>query len=283
MIHLGLTGYPLSHSLSPTLHKAALSAIGLQGEYRLYPVAPGDMDSLADLARRIRNGKIDGLNVTIPHKQIIISLLDELTPSAEAIGAVNTLYMRDGRLIGHNTDAPGFLADVKEFLRNTGIQKNALVLGAGGAARAVAYALLQDGWKLNMAVRQTDFNQAQALKESFGAQAGSGGIKVVLLETENLGRLGGGVNLIVNATPIGMFPETDYSAWPEGLPFPEGCAVYDLVYNPPETRLVREARAAGRRATTGLGMLVEQAGRSFTCWTGREVARGVLFDAVEEV
>ena len=283
MIHLGLIGYPLSHSLSPKLHQAACAAVGLQGEYRLYQVTPGDNDGLAELANAMRKSEIEGLNVTIPHKQAIMPLLDELTASARAIGAVNTLYIKDGKLIGHNTDAPGFLADLKKFMGNAEGEKKALVLGAGGAARAVVYALKNDQWKLTLAVRRADLSQARALIDSFESQAGNGSMNMILLEAGDLAGLAGGINLIVNTTPIGMFPETDFSPWPVGLPFPDGVAVYDVVYNPRQTRLVREARAAGLRATSGLGMLVEQAARSFACWTGREVPSEVLFAAVEEV
>ena len=283
MIHLGLIGYPLSHSLSPKLHQAACAAVGLQGEYRLYQVTPGDNDGLAELANAMRKSEIEGLNVTIPHKQAIMPLLDELTASARAIGAVNTLYIKDGKLIGHNTDAPGFLADLKKFMGNAEGEKKALVLGAGGAARAVVYALKNDQWKLTLAVRRADLSQARALIDSFESQAGNGSMNMILLEAGDLAGLAGRINLIVNTTPIGMFPETDFSPWPVGLPFPDGVAVYDVVYNPRQTRLVQEARAAGLRATSGLGMLVEQAARSFACWTGREVPSEVLFAAVEEV
>ena len=166
MIHLGLIGYPLSHSLSPQLHAAAFQALKLDGEYRLYPVAPNDNQGLAKLAQRLRLGKLQGLNVTIPHKQAILPLLDKLTPSAQAIGAVNTLYLKGDRLIGHNTDAPGFLSDLHNSFGQPTVEKNALVLGAGGAARAVVYALLTDGWNVTLAVRRADVDQAAALIES---------------------------------------------------------------------------------------------------------------------
>ena len=116
MMHLGLIGHPLGHSLSPKIHTAALKACGLQGEYSLFPIAPEDMQGLKDLLTRVRGGEIHGLNVTIPHKQNVIPLLDELTPTAQAIGAVNTISMRNGKLVGDNTDAPGFLADLQNFL-----------------------------------------------------------------------------------------------------------------------------------------------------------------------
>ena len=281
MIRIGLTGYPLSHSLSPQLHKAAFTALSLQGEYLLYPVAAAEPGGLARLTSRIREREILGLNVTIPHKQAIMPLLDVLTPTAQAVGAINTLYMQDDKLFGDNTDAPGFLADLTRFLANSISEKKALVMGTGGSARAVVYALLQDGWKVTLAVRRESVNKARAIIEWFEQQIEAGPMDFVLLETGDLGRLGNGNRLIVNATPVGMFPDTEFSAWPVGLPFPEGAAVYDLVYNPRQTRLVREAKASGLRATSGMGMLVEQAARSFACWTGQEVPREVLYAAVE--
>ena len=116
MIQLGLIGYPLGHSLSPKIHAAALSACSLQGTYSLFPIPPEDKQALHHLLTRVRSGEITGLNVTIPHKQNIIELMDELTPTAKAIGAVNTIYLREDKLIGDNTDAPGFLSDLKRFL-----------------------------------------------------------------------------------------------------------------------------------------------------------------------
>ena len=138
MIKLGLIGYPVSHSLSPKIQNAALQACGLEGDYSLLPIASDDMQALKDLLDRVRLGEITGLNVTIPHKQNVIPFMDELTPTAEAIGAVNIIYMRENKLIGDNTDAFGFLTDLNKFLttetRRHG-ELNALVLGAGGSAR----------------------------------------------------------------------------------------------------------------------------------------------------
>ena len=116
-LRLGLTGWPLGHSLSPKLHSAALQALGLEGEYRLYlvPPLPEGQEQLKTLVKQVRAGEITGLNVTIPHKQAVLPLVDELTPAARAIGAVNTLYLWDGRLVGDNTDAPGFLADLRRL------------------------------------------------------------------------------------------------------------------------------------------------------------------------
>jgi shikimate dehydrogenase len=278
MIQLGLIGYPLGHSLSPKLHNAALHYCDLQGAYSLFPIEPDDMQSLKDLLARVCSGEITGLNLTIPHKQNVIPLLDVLTATAEAIGAVNTIYLRKNKLIGANTDAPGFLADLKGFLtagrHGISLDKNSLVLGAGGSARAVVYALLKDGWNVILAARRIE--QAQQLADSFPDY-------VLCITENNLSNIDlSHIALIVNATPVGMSPNTDRSPWPENLLFPQHAAIYDLVYNPGETRLVKEARAQGLSAITGLGMLIEQAALAFELWTGRQVPREILLSAVEE-
>ena len=271
---LGLTGYPLSHSLSPRLHTAALRAGGLDGDYRLYPAqTPAD---LQELVTRLRDGELHGLNVTIPHKETVIPLLDELTPTAQAIGAVNTIYKVEDTLIGDNTDASGFWADALKRLKvGTFEPKNALILGAGGAARAVAYALLQHGWHLTIAARRP--LQAKSLiadlKESL-PHANLRFMQYSLLNPHHS-------SLLINCTPVGIHPHANESPWPENLDFPPKAAVYDLVYNPRETRLVSEARAAGLPAVTGLGMLIKQAALAFQRWTGQEVNREVMWGAVE--
>jgi shikimate dehydrogenase len=292
---LGLIGYPLGHSLSPRLHAAALKSFQLQGEYRLYPVPPEDREGLAALVGQLRSGALQGLNVTIPHKQTIIHLLDQLSPTAESIGAVNTVFIMESRLVGDNTDAPGFWAALLKSLSSSQAplpvsappegkgegRRKGIVLGAGGAARAVVYALLTKGWEVTLAVRPPDVQQAEALMESFEHIAGKGSLSSVLLEAGPLEPLLEDARLIVNATPLGMSPDVKASPWPAKLPFPRSAFLYDLVYNPRETRLVRDARAAGLSAATGLGMLVEQAARSFEIWTGRNPDRRVMFSSVE--
>ncbi|HEY9151723.1 MAG TPA: hypothetical protein VIN60_02475, partial [Anaerolineales bacterium] len=164
---LGLIGYPLGHSLSPKIHKAALESCGLKGNYSLFPIHPDDKQGLKDLLDRVRSGEIHGLNVTIPHKQNVTEWLDELMPTAKAIGAVNTIYMHENKLIGDNTDAPGFLLDLKKFIGNRELEigKSALVLGAGGSAHAVVHVLVNDGWNVILAARRIE--QAQQLASSF--------------------------------------------------------------------------------------------------------------------
>jgi len=275
MIRLGLIGFPLSHSLSPQIHSAALQSCGLEGDYSLFPVRPDDTQSLKDLLSRVRSGEIHGLNVTIPHKQNVIPLLDELTPTAKSIGAVNTIYLHHDRLIGENTDAQGFLLDLKKLLTTETWghgDLNALVLGAGGSARAVVYALVNDGWDVTIAARRME--QSQELVRQFRS------VNAMEFNPQTLQR--SNLQLIVNTTPVGMTPNIDRSPWPEKLPFPMNVAIYDLVYNPRETKLVRDARCQGLNATTGPGMLIEQAALAFEIWTGHKPPRDVMFKAVSQ-
>lgn len=274
MIQLGLIGYPLGHSLSPKIHTAALKACGLEGDYSLFPIATDDMQALKELLDRVRTSEITGLNVTIPHKQNVIQFMDELTPTAKAIGAVNIIYMRNDKLIGDNTDAPGFLADLKKFMGNRelgiGGQGSVLIFGAGGSARAVVYALLNDGWSVTITSRRLE--QAQQLASQFEDVT----VIELNLQTFKLSTF----DLIVNTTPLGMTPNIDQSPLPENISLSKHTRVYDLVYNPRETKFVRDIRSQGLQATTGLGMLVEQAARAFELWTGHNPPRNILFEVV---
>jgi shikimate dehydrogenase len=274
MIKLGLIGYPVGHSLSPKIQNAALQASGLEGLYSLFPVAPDHMQTLQELLARVRSGEMTGFNITIPHKQNVISFLDELTPTAQAIRAVNIIYKRGNKLIGDNTDAPGFLADLKKCLttetRSPGELK-ALVLGAGGSARSVVYALCNDGWQVILAARRIE--QAQELASWYK--------NVNTMELDPGSSQLPNVDLIVNTTPMGMTPNVNQSPLPENTILPTQAKVYDLVYNPRETKLVRQALAQGLQATTGLGMLIEQAALGFTLWTGIDLPINVFQNVVE--
>jgi shikimate dehydrogenase len=270
---LGLVGYPLGHSISPALHGAALRAAGLAGEYRLYeiPPLPEGSTALADLLEMMGRGQLHGLNVTIPHKQSLLPYLNDCLPAARQIGAVNVVFYQEGRLLGDNTDAEGFQRDLEVVLADAGRpdRGQAVVLGAGGSARAIVYALQQAGWAITVAARRIE--QAQALGESFS----EGEIRAVVLDGDGL-RSAGEVDLIVNTTPTGMHPQPAASPWPKNVPLPGHAVVYDLVYNPSTTRLVEAAREAGLKATSGLGMLVEQAALSFERWTGHSADRQAM-------
>lgn len=262
---LGLLGWPLGHSLSPRLHQAALQACRLSGEYQLYPVQ--NAGQLKPYLMQVRCGKLDGLNVTIPYKQAVLPLLDDLTPTARAVGAVNTLYRSGSQVVGDNTDVPGFLADLQRIGPASG--GAALVLGAGGAARAVVYALSRAGWQVTVAARRVE--QAQALADNLRPFAGA--VSALPLEKDALTF---DFQLLVNATPVGMHPHTQANPWPEGAPLLANCFVYDLVYNPAQTMLLQQAPAG----SNGLGMLIEQAALAFELWTGRNVPRQALWEAL---
>lgn len=281
---LGLIGYPVGHSLSPYIHNAALRALGLAGNYRLFsiPPLPDGQAHLEKLLDMLRRGELHGLNVTIPHKQSVLPLVDELTRAAQSIGAVNTLYTRKGTLVGDNTDALGFGADLKRVLEpqpeirpsDAGSPAWALILGAGGSARAVAYALTQAGWRVNVAARRLE--QAEGLASSLVRLAPPGTLLASRLD--ELGRTitRNSFSLVVNTTPLGMVPNDSANPWPSGLPFPMGAFVYDLVYNPPQTSLLKAAMSSGLRVSNGLGMLVEQAALAFELWTGQPAPRDVM-------
>lgn len=268
-IRLGLIGYPLGHSVSPMLHEAALKSAGLSGEYRLYPIQPGPEDSqpLTSLIDDMRAGALAGLNVTIPHKRRILDFVDDLDMIARSVGAVNTLVMREGHLVGENTDVPGFLHDLKGLRWSP--EGTAVLLGAGGSARAVAYALVSSGWDVVVAARRKE--QADQLAEEIGSVCHAF-MKIHGIEftPQSLKEAAGKNALVVNATPSGMHPKVKECPWPENIPLPAGGAVYDLVYNPAETKLSRLARVSGVPVLTGAGMLVAQAALSFHAWTGYE-------------
>jgi len=276
---LGLIGWPLAHSLSPLMHNAALKAAGFPGEYRLYPVPPlpeGEA-SLLDLLGEMKIGSIQGLNVTIPHKQNILNQVDLLSPAAKIIGAINTITVQNGLLTGDNTDWLGFLSDLDYQFPDLNSEKSrlAVVLGAGGSARAVAYALQLTGWQVNISARRLE--QAQQLAAEFSS-AGHPVSAWPLLQCAKLSE----TTLIVNTTPVGMFPYTTSSPWPVDLHFPKQAFLYDLIYNPIETALMKSARSAGLLAANGLGMLAEQGALAFEIWTGQPAPREIFRQAAVE-
>jgi shikimate dehydrogenase len=278
---LGLVGYPLDHSLSPRLHMAALRELGIQGEYLLYPVEKAA--GMRGLLEELRSGSLHGLNVTIPHKRSILSLMDVLTPEARAIGSANTVFCQEGQLVGENTDAAGFLSDLQRlgWAPFTDQNQLALVLGAGGSARAVVYALAHTGWQVVVAARRRE-QAAGLVQHIHDAIQAHILLSALHLDHPSLNSLDPIPALIINTTPVGMFPQEDTSPWPENLNFPNQAALYDLVYNPPETVLMSAARKAGLQVANGLGMLVEQAALSFEIWTGLNAPRQVMHQVVRE-
>ena len=276
---IGLLGYPLGHSISPVFQQAALDHLGLPIRYQPWETRPEDVTSL--LARLRSEPRLLGMNVTIPYKETVLPLLDELEPPAVRIGSVNTICKVNGRLIGANTDGAGFLRSLRE---ETGFDpRDAVVtlLGAGGAARAVATALLEGGVAILRIANRTAA-RAQALADDLKAWSGAS-IAVCSWDPLGLGRAIAASYLLVNATSIGMHgsPSAGESPMPGRLLNP-GLLVCDLVYNPPETPLLAAARSAGALTLGGLGMLVEQGALAFERWTGYEAPRAVMRAAAEQ-
>ncbi|MEH6404822.1 MAG: shikimate dehydrogenase [Sneathiella sp.] len=259
----GVMGYPISHSLSPRLHGFWIDKYGLDATYEPWAVKPEDLkETLKNLAKDApkKGGLFRGTNLTIPLKEAALLLVDILEPSAEIIGAVNTVVLSDdGQLIGRNTDGIGFTDSLAE---HTDIRKfeggTALVLGAGGASKAVVYAILQMGFdKIYVTNRTAD--RAQALCAHVGKKAET-------LAWEKRGEVLDAVDLLVNTTSLGMAGQPPLDMPLKGLK--SDAVVTDIVYVPLETALLREARAAGNLAIDGLGMLLHQAKAGFEAWYG---------------
>lgn len=293
-LHLGLIGYPIEHSYSAILHTAALKAHGLNGEYNLHkiPPLPDGEKKLEELFNFMREGEITGLNVTIPHKRNVIRFLDKLSDISTRIDAVNTIAFQNGCLFGTNTDADGFLNDLKikaagyivleqSVISDSANRANALILGAGGAARAIAFSLLVSGWNITIAARKLE--QARSLMENLNRHFVNSIIKAVDLSKNVLEEVAGDISLLINATSAGMFPNADLNSWPEGVSLPPECFVYDLVYNPGITKLMKQAEIENIPNAGGIGMLVEQAVLSFEIWTGMHVSREVLFESIRDI
>jgi shikimate dehydrogenase len=264
----GLMGDPVEHSLSPAMHNAAFRALGLDYAYLPFHVRSGDLPAALQGMRALN---IRGLNVTIPHKVEVIRLLDKLDPLAEQIGAVNVLLNESGRLTGYNTDAQGFL----RMLAGQGIEprgKNIVVLGAGGAARAICFALASQGAALTIVNRTAARAQACAgdISKAFGTQ-----VKVLEQDHENLAYALANGGLLVNATSVGMQPDCGSTPVGRDLLGPN-LTVVDIIYNPSQTKLLKEAAKAGARTISGLEMLIWQGALAFEIWTGRQPPLDVM-------
>ncbi len=279
LMRLGLIGWPLGHSFSPQIHRAALDALGMKGTYELIPIPPEKEFELEMVCRQVREGLWSGLNVTIPFKQRVMAFVDHLTPMAAAVGAVNTLMMQEGLLVGDNTDAPGFLQDLEAGFGSSFVNsgKKALILGAGGAARAVTVALQNRDWHVMVAARRVE--QARSLAKDLSRPDAP--VRSILMKSQALSRET--PHLIVNATPVGMHPEVHKSPWPQEVDLPQGAVVLDLVYNPPITCLMRQAEQAGLLSRNGAGMLVAQAALSFERWCGVSPSKDVMAAALHQM
>ena len=271
----GIIGYPVEHSISPAFQQAALDHLGLDIRYERWETPP---DHLGPRLLSIRRPGILGANVTVPHKENALRLMDETEEMAGRIGAVNTIVNRDGRLAGYNTDAPGFL---RALVQDGGLDprgKQAFILGAGGAARAVAFALLDEGAAGITICNRTD-SRAEALAEAVRPQSSASPAEV-RVEVAPWGADPGEADLIVNCTTVGLRHGPTEGQCPlDPSRIRREVLVCDLVYNPVETPLLAAARKARARTLGGLPMLVYQGAIALELWTGRKPPIDVMFEA----
>ncbi len=269
----GIIGNPVEHSLSPAIHNAAFWKLSLDYVYLAWKV-----EAIGDAIKGLRAlGNFRGASVTIPHKVSALQFLDDLEPTARHIGAINTIVAEQGRLIGYNTDATGAL----RALREGGVTlagRRIVLLGSGGAARAIAFALAAESSVDKLILLGVDDKERAALANDLR-------LKTTLvveddgLDDRTLVRTVPESHVLIHCTPVGMSPKTDTTAVPAAL-FHPGLAVMDIVYNPRETRLLKEAKRAGCKTIPGLDMFLNQAVTQFELWTNRpapvDVMRAVL-------
>lgn len=249
----GIIGWPLGHSMSPTLHNWGFECLGIDATYEACPLRP---EALPDFMRTVRTDPIMGLSVTIPHKRAVMEHLDIVTDQARAMGAVNTLYWDGDQLCGENTDISGAIAPLKKL---DTLPQTAIVLGAGGAARAVVAGLKQLGISRIIVSNRT--------REKADALAADLDIEVIGWSC----RRDISPDLICNTTPLGMSGElADLTPW-DDMAFPSNCIAYDIIYNPLETRFLKEAKQAGCHTISGLEMFLHQGLAQFKLWTGQDM------------
>ncbi|MEA3402701.1 MAG: shikimate dehydrogenase [Armatimonadota bacterium] len=262
---VGVIGWPVEHSLSPAMHNAALAEMGLNWIYLAFAVQP---DHVGEAVRAVRALGLVGLNVTIPHKAAVIDHLDEIDDTASALGAVNTIVRaEDGRLIGHNTDGPGFVRSLQE--QGHELQGAAVtIIGAGGSARSVAYACAREGASGITIINRTPQRAEQLadlVRETTGlSEVASGPLDGTARRAVE------GADVVVDCTSVGMYPNTDVEPVVPGEWLRSGQVVVDLTYNPIDTVMLQAARAAGAEAVDGAGMLVHQGAISLQHWSGQQ-------------
>ncbi len=267
-------GDPVEHSLSPTIHNAAFESCRLDMVYTAFHVKRGD---LRGALAGVRSLGIHGLSVTIPHKVDILPLLDSIEPLAGRIGSVNTVTNRDGLLSGCSTDGPGALRALEaQQVDVTG--RRILLLGSGGAARAIAFALADLSPAPSLEILGVEEAELGKLRDDL-VGACSASVRWALLDRDGIAAGIEAAEIVIHATPVGMAPKTEASLIPEGM-LRSDQVVFDAVYTPFETKLLRDARKAGARTVPGLGMFVHQAAIQFELWTGESAPVETMTDAV---
>lgn len=275
---VALIGYPLGHSLSPLIQNRAFLELGLSSWiYIAMPVEKYPYIRIKEAVLGLRALAFRGANVTIPYKESVVPYLDHLSDDARNIGAVNTIVVNDhGALIGHNTDGLALVKDLHEHGINPA-NLEILLLGAGGSARSVAYALLKDGC-LAMSILNRNKTKAEDLVKQLALIFPQAQLRAGQLDKDTL-KQWPYHTLVINCTSLGMKPEQDQMAWDDNLSFSCNHIVYDLIYQPAKTKLLAKAEADGARAINGLGMLLHQGALAFKLWTGYEAPLELMREA----
>ena len=269
----GILGYPVKHSLSPAMHNAAFQALKINAEYKLFEKKP---EEVSGFLRTLTQENICGLNVTIPHKERVIPFLDDITPEARLIAAVNTIKVLGNKLQGHNTDGAGFLKHLSQDLVFNPQNSSIAIIGAGGAARAITVYLSQQRPE-SIAIYDAESPKALALVNHLKGNFQGIEFRAV----DSIGELKiKDCDLLVNATPVGMKP-TDHCLFKES-DLRRGMLVYDLIYNPQETKLLSLAKKCGAKTSNGWKMLLYQGVLSFKIWTDRDAPLEIMRKALEQ-
>jgi shikimate dehydrogenase len=269
----GVLGYPVKHSFSPAMHNAAFRALNIPAEYKLFEINPQDLDAFFG---SLRQNNIFGLNVTIPYKEKVIAFLGAMSESAKLIGAVNTVKVSDQGLEGFNTDAEGFFKHLNEDLGFNPLGKNIAIIGAGGAARAVSVCLSQARprklsiYDLNKAKQSSLVNSLRENFKDFQINSANSIAELAIKECD----------LLINATPVGM--KLADPCLINAAMIHKDFLVYDLIYNPRQTKLLKLAQEKGARVSNGLGMLLYQGMLAFEIWTGQKPPKEIMQKALEE-
>lgn len=269
---VGLLGWPLAHSLSPVMHNAAFAAKNLDYVYLPLPVQPEHLRQAID---GIRVLGFAGVNVTIPHKVTVMEYLDEIDRSAKLVGAVNTIAVRDGRLIGYNTDAGGYIRSLKQA-GVTVAGKSVVILGAGGAARAVAAGFIGAN-AAQIMIGARDRSKAENIAEAFNGEIPVAGVN---WDGEEFAAVLAEACIVVNATPMGMFPKINNKPPVNWEMLQQSAVISDLVYNPLVTAFLSEGLRRGHIIVGGEGMLIEQGALAFELWTGCQAPTNIMRQAL---
>jgi shikimate dehydrogenase len=266
---VALIGHPVAHSFSGGMQQAAFDALGIDARYELWDRKPID---LADAVAELRGDDFLGANVTIPHKEHTVPLMDRLTEEASATGAVNVVSRDGQKLVGHNTDVLGFRTALDKLVGRQKMPRQAVVLGAGGAARAAVYGFIAEGFQ-RVIIFNRHLHRAEGLVRHFGRSASHMELRAMPWHESVIGAEVARTKVLVNCTSLGM--TADETPIPGEL-LPADLMVMDLIYNPSQSKLLRDATAAGCTTMNGELMLLEQGARSFELWTGQAAPREVM-------